>query len=256
MTQPHLYRTEAVVLRHLDYGEADRILTLYTPQHGKVRAIAKGVRRPTSRLGGHLELATHAHLLIAHGRNLGIITQAETVHAFLGLREDLLRTSLACAVAELLDRLTPEESPSPPIFDLLIHTLDRLATTRQPELAARFFEVQLLGLSGYRPELHECLSCRTALGPSGNTFSAAAGGVLCPLCGRHQADGRALTTNAFKVLRLLQSGDYPTVSRLRLDETLAREVELTFRSYILYVAEANLRSAAFVDAVRARSAEC
>jgi DNA repair protein RecO (recombination protein O) len=103
MRRERLYRTEAIVIKRSDFFEADRLLTLYTPKLGKIRAIAKGVRKPTSRKSGHVELFTHSQLLIAKGRNLDIVTQAETVHAFRSLREDLLRTTYAFYGAELLD---------------------------------------------------------------------------------------------------------------------------------------------------------
>lgn len=251
MAQPHLYRTEAVVLRRLDYGEADRILTLFTRQRGKLRAIAKGVRRPSSRLGGHLELFAHSHLLLAHGRNLETVTQAETLHSFLGLREDLIRTSLACTAIELLDRLTPDGIENQAAFDLLVRSLDHLSTWRRPELASRYFAMQLLGILGYRPELRECTRCRTTLGPSANVFSAPSGGMLCLDCARAESSGRAVTTNCFKVLRVLQAGDPTLVSRLRLDQALDREIDLIIRTYVQYILEGDLRSTAFADEVRA-----
>src|SRR5438045_4093476 len=107
---PRVYRCEAVVLRQRRLGEADRILTLYTPQLGKVEAVAKGVRKQTSRKAGHLEPLTLSSLLIASGRNLDIITQAETVESFLPLREDLTRLSRGMYVAELVDRFSESRS--------------------------------------------------------------------------------------------------------------------------------------------------
>jgi DNA repair protein RecO (recombination protein O) len=118
-----LYRTEAIVLRRSDFGEADRLLTLYTPEWGKLRVIAKGVRKPTSRKSGHLELFTHSRLLVAKGRNLDIVTQAETLHSFRALREDLLRTGWAYYAAELLDRFVEEGIEDRPLFNLFLATL-------------------------------------------------------------------------------------------------------------------------------------
>jgi len=118
-----LYRTEAIVLRRSNFGEADRLLTLYTPEWGKLRVIAKGVRKPTSRKSGHLELFTHSRLLVAKGRNLDIVTQAETLHSFRPLREDLLRTGWAYYAAELLDRFVEEGIEDRPLFNLFLATL-------------------------------------------------------------------------------------------------------------------------------------
>ena len=111
------FRASAVVLRHADYGEADRLLTLFTREQGKVRAIAKGARKLTSRKAGHIEPFTHVTLQLAKGRDLFIVTQAETVNNFSGLREDLVKTGYAAYIVELIDRFTyEEETPHPPCF--------------------------------------------------------------------------------------------------------------------------------------------
>ena len=105
-----VYRTEAVVLRHSDFGEADRLLTVFTPYMGKLRLLAKGVRKPGSRKAGHLDLFTRTQLLVARGRNLDIITQAQTIEPYLPLRRDLWRMSHGCYAAELLDSFSEEQS--------------------------------------------------------------------------------------------------------------------------------------------------
>src|SRR5579875_2374665 len=124
---PRLIRTEGVVLRRHDLGEVDRIVTLYTAHHGKLRAVAKGIRRPTSKLGGHLELFTHSQILLARGRNLDVITQVDTLDPFIGLRENLWRASQAYCAAELIDRLTEDHAENQPLFRLLISTFERVA---------------------------------------------------------------------------------------------------------------------------------
>ncbi|MCL4458373.1 MAG: DNA repair protein RecO [Chloroflexi bacterium] len=250
MAKPHVYRTEGIVLRHIDLGEADRIVTLYTPYLGKVRAVAKGTRRTTSKLAGHLELFTHSQLLMAKGRNLDIITQGQTINSFLALRGDLLRTTHAHYVAELLDRFTEEHIENYPLFTLTVHTYDRLASERVPELAVRFFEMQLLGYLGYRPELHYCVHCREQVGPTSCFFSPSAGGILCLRCGQDEPTARRLSLNGFKVLRLLQKGDYNLVSRLRLRENLHREVEDLMRGYVQHVLEREVRSVSFLNVLR------
>ncbi len=251
MAPSRVYSAEAVVLRRTDLGEADRIVTLYTPRQGKLRAVAKGSRRPTSRLGGHLELFTHSRLLLAKGRELDIITQAETVSSFIGLRNDLWRATFAYYAAELVDRLTVDRNPEPDVFDLLVKALDHIAVDRDPELALRFFEVQLFGALGVRPELYRCVRCEEVLGPSGNFFSPSAGGVLCLSCGQSEPSARGLTTNAFKVLRLFQSGDYSTASRLNVDSPLRRELASVLEGYAEHLLERQIRSAELLTALRA-----
>ncbi len=250
MAGPRLLRTEAVVLRRHDLGETDRILTLFTAHHGKLRAVAKGIRRPTSKLGGHLELFTHSQILLARGRNLDVITQVDTLDPFIGLRENLWRASQAYCAAELIDRLTEDHAENQPLFRLLTSTFERVATCRRPDQAVRFFEVQALGLLGYRPEITRCVKCRGALEPDRTWFSVSDGGILCSSCRVSSPACRELSQNAVKVLRLYQSGDWETASRLRIGDDLAAELERVLRDYTQYVAETQLKSAAFVTSLR------
>lgn len=251
MAASHLYRTEAVVLKRIDLGETDRILTLYTPHMGKVRAVAKGVRRPTSRLAGHVELFTHSAVMLAKGRNLDIVTQSQTIESFMKLRDDLWRTTYAYYVAELLDQLTEENLENYPVFELLLITLRRLAESRNPETTVRFYEMGLLAHLGYQPELYSCVQCRRQLEPRGSFFSAATGGVLCPECGRQEPTAKAMTLAAFKMLRVLQSGNYELASRVRIDEPLRRELESLLRGCVQFLVERELKSAAFMNSLRA-----
>ncbi|MDH5506459.1 MAG: DNA repair protein RecO, partial [Anaerolineae bacterium] len=153
---PRSFRVEAIVLKHNDYGEADRMLSLYTRQRGKLRAIAKGARKMRSRKAGHVEPFTRVSLQLAAGRSLYIVSQAETVDAYLPLREDLVRVGYASYVVELLDKFTYDEEENSAVFRLLADTLGRLSKADEAELAVRYYEMQLLDLLGFRPELQAC----------------------------------------------------------------------------------------------------
>jgi len=150
---PRSLRVEAVVLRHSDFGEADRLLTLYTRELGKVRGIAKGARKVLSRKAGHLEPFTRVNMLLARGRSFYIVTQAETVDAHLALREDLIAIGYASYVVELLDRFTYDGDENRALYRLLADTLRRLNRAPDPRLAIRYYEIRLLDYLGYRPEL-------------------------------------------------------------------------------------------------------
>jgi len=270
MNAPRVYRTEAVVLRRHDVGEADRILTLYTPRFGKVRAIAKGARRPKSRLGGHVELFAHVQLQLAQGRNLDVVTQAEALHHFRYLRDDLWKTAGACYAAELVDRFTEERLENQLLFDLLVQLLtvldgldaigrvgDQQEESAGPpaamELALRNFEIQLLGALGYAPELRHCVHCGARLVPGEHRFSATAGGVLCAPCGRGHPGAQAISVNAIKVLRLMAQEPFGIFRRLRLEPAAAREVERALRAQINHLLERQPRAAEFLDRLRAGS---
>src|SRR3990172_155880 len=135
MPRPRVYKAQAIVLRQRKLGEADKIVTLFCAHKGKLDAVAKGVRRTKSRLAGHLEPLTLGSYLIAQGRDLDIVTQAETGGAFRGLRDDLQRLSRGLYCAELVDRLTPERSEGHPVFLLLRDTLSRLSARDELDLA-------------------------------------------------------------------------------------------------------------------------
>jgi len=250
MREERIYRTEAIVIRHTSFGEADRILTLYTPERGKLRALAKGVRRPTSRKGGHLELFTHSQLLIARGRNLDIITQAQTIHSFRAIREDLERVGAAYYAGELVDRFFQEGSSDPRLFAHLLEYLEALGRTGRLEVALRAFEMRLLECAGYRPELRACVRCRGQLEEKVNFFSYSQGGVLCPACARAEPRAKALSPQALKVLRFLQDEELATCLRLRLGQELGGELEATLQGYAVHLLERELKSAAFLRHLR------
>jgi len=252
-----LYRTEAIVLKRRDQGEADRVLTVFTPDMGKLQLLAKGVRKPTSRKAGHVELFSHSLFLVAKGATWGIVTQAETVHGFRPIREDLLRTGYSYYIAELVDRFTQEEDDNRPLFELLLATLSWLGSAQDLPLLARFFEIHLLGLVGYRPQLFQCVRCREEIRPVDNSWSMAEGGVLCPLCcqqvGNSSGNGgtrsEPLSLNTLKVLRFLQTREWETCSKLRLSPAMHADLEALLHRYIIYQLERNLNSVAFLRTV-------
>ena len=207
---PRQFRTQAIILSRRDFGESDRLLTLFTPQHGKLRAIAKGARKPSAKVSGHVELFARSDCVIHRGRNLDILAQAELIDPYLGLREDLGRGAYANYVAELLDRFTAdEEEEGDELFLLLHQTLTRIADATDARLAARYFELQLLDLVGFRPELQECVVTRADLLPEPQYFSHEEGGVVSRAAAP-QVRSRLLEIDVetLKLLRHLQRSDY------------------------------------------------
>ncbi|MGB7875375.1 MAG: DNA repair protein RecO, partial [Anaerolineales bacterium] len=202
MTEFRSIRVHAIVLRHADWGEADRFITLFTREQGKLRAVAKGARKITSRKAGHLEPFTHVKLQLARGRSLFIVTQADTIDAYLPLRETLVMTGTASYVVELLDRFVyEEEGANPSLFRLLAETLKRLADGEDPWLAVRYYEMRLLDFLGFRPQLFECANCGREIKAEDQFFSFSSGGVICPRCGRGLPNLTGISVDALKYLR-------------------------------------------------------
>lgn len=248
----HSLRVEAVVLRHSDYGEADRILTLYTPQLGKTRAIVKGARKITSRKAGHLEPFTHVKLQLATGRDLLIVTQADTVDAYLPLREDLLLTSHASYVIELLDRFTYEDNlEHPTLFGLLTETLSRLASKSEPWLAIRYYEMRLLDDLGFRPKLFECANCGREIIAEDQFFSFSTGGVICPACGKGLPNPADISVDVLKYLRHFQRSGYAEASKARPNLEVQKEAETLMQGYFTYLLERALNTPGFLKRIKA-----
>lgn len=255
MTAPRVYQTEAIILKRTKLGEADRILTFYTPELGKLKAVAKGTRRPQSKLGGHVELLTHSRLMLARGRNLDLVTQAQTINNFLPIKDDLERISRGLYIAELVDSFTGEHIEDHKLFNLLLEALHQLSQAKNGELVLRYFELNLLDHLGYRPQLQQCTSCNSPLRPEANFFSSSQGGALCYDCGYHEPMARPLSLNALKVLRLWQSCNYITAMRVRINPELAAELEQVLREYIRYLLERQLKSTDWLDKLKRESSQ-
>jgi DNA repair protein RecO (recombination protein O) len=194
-----LYRDEAVVLRTLRLGEADRIVTMMTKGHGKVRAVAKGVRRTTSKFGARLEPLSHVSLLCWQGRELDIVNQAEVSEAFRVVREDLARVAKAFTLLEVVDQVAQEHHANTPLYDMLLGALRALERADAPLLVPAFC-LKVLALEGSAPVVDECVSCGEPQDLV--AFDLVEGGVLCRACRR----GRAISAGALDLVRRVLGG--------------------------------------------------
>jgi DNA repair protein RecO (recombination protein O) len=245
-----LYRLQVLVMRRRDMGEADRLLTVLTRDRGKVNLLAKGVRRAASRKAGHLEPFTYTDLLVARGANLDLITQAETIVSHRHVREDLWLSSLAYYVVELADAFTQDEDPNALLFELLLETLDRLDANEAVNLALRYYELHILDLAGYQPQLFHCIQCDQPLQQEVNFFSFERGGCLCPKHGSNLPGTIALPLEVLKVMRYLQSRPWEQVAVLQLRPDVLGQVESLMARYIVYHLERTLRAPAFLERLR------
>ena len=201
-------------------------------------------------MAGHLELLTHSLVSLARGRNLDTVTGSQTINSFLPLKSDLQLASQALYAVELVEQFTADNVENYPLFQLLLETMHHLCQGNNNELTLRYFELHLLNLVGYRPQLGQCVSCRSPLKAITNSFSPSAGGVLCPSCRQSQILTYPLSVNALKVLRFLQNSDYDTISQLKIDQELCQELEGVMRNYLTYLLEREVKSAAWLDTLR------
>jgi DNA repair protein RecO (recombination protein O) len=239
-----LYRDEAVVLRTHKLGEADRIITLLTREHGRVRAVAKGVRKTTSRWGSRLEPFTHVDLQLAEGRNLDVVTQAETLDPFAaGLGRDYERYTAGSVMLETADRLVTEErQPSVQQFLLLVGGLRAMtAGEHRPSQVLDSYLLRSLAVSGYAPSFDHCARCGDP-GPH-RWFNPAAGGVLCADCKLPGSAGPAPQT--IVLLGALLAGEWVVVAAA--EPRHLREASGLVAAFVAWHLERGLRSLEYVE---------
>jgi DNA repair protein RecO (recombination protein O) len=250
MSDPREYSTEAIVIRKTKLGEADSILTFFTPQLGKIQGFARSLRKPKSRMAGHLELLTYSSVSFVRGHNIDTITGAQTINGFLPIKDDLWLMSYGLYISELVNQFTAEHQEHDDIFQLMLETFEQLPGAENKELLLRNFELHLLENAGYRPQLRECIACHKQLEPVTNYFNSLGGGMLCPVCAASRPQANGLSVNAQKVLRALQGRGYSAVSRLKIDDELSRELEHCIGSYLKHLLEKDVKSAAWLDTLR------
>lgn len=250
--RPRSFRTPALILKRRNFGEADRQVTLLTPQYGKFDALAKGARKPTSKKTGHVELFMKSDMLIAKGRSLDIITQAEMLNPYLAIREDLERGAYASYVAELLDRFTfdSDDTDTQRLFHLLEQTFARLNSEDDIRCAVRYYELRLLDEVGFRPELTECVIMRDEVEPVDQFFSFGDGGVVSIAGASHTAGLVNLPVTTLKLLRFLQRSAYQQTTELTLSDALHRDAERIMLGYLSYILESRVQSVDFIHRLR------
>ncbi len=240
------YRTEAIVLRKVDYGEADRIITLLTRDRGKLAAVVKGARRSNSRLGPHLDSFACVDVMLASGRNLEVVTQVRQVTTTQPLRKDMIRAAHAAVIAELCDRILEDRSELAGLYQLARVALDSasLASAEQARRHLGYFLMQVLVLLGYRPQLGMCCNCQGTLPVAPARFDPGLGGLVCRRCPQAPGEAIAVGVHAIKALRLAADGNGDLFMRLRLAEPALREVELAVESHLSYHVGRRLKSLA------------
>jgi DNA repair protein RecO (recombination protein O) len=239
-----LYRDTAVVLRVQKLGEADRIITLLTRRYGKIRAVAKGVRRTTSRFGARVEPFSHVDVQLYTGRTLDVITQVQTVDAFgAHIVDDYQRYTTACAVLETVDRLAAEEGePVLRLYLLAVGALRALSgRERDPSQVLDAFLLRAMSFAGWAPALLECARCG-ARGPH-SAFNVPSGGAVCPQC-RPAASVRP-SAQTLPLMAALLHGDWDQVDRA--DAVARREASGLIAAHLQWHMERQLRSLPLVE---------
>jgi len=241
-----VYKITAIVLRRRNLGEADKIVTYLSRERGKLQVVAKGARKPTSRLAAATELFTYCRLVVATGRNLDVLTQSETRHPFLKLREDLTRVAHATYLAEIADRSVEEHDPHPDLFDLLLVAFYQLESGRDPNLVSSAFIIQVTALLGYQPELDHCMRCGRPLNEIQLGFSPSLGGGLCSSCMKTSEDSLPFSQGARVVCRQLQTAETADLDRLHPPRYVRQQIQEALEAHLKHHLATGLKSTDFL----------
>lgn len=236
------YSTTGITLQHHSFGEYDKVLVLFTADRGVIRVVAKGARRPHSKLGGQSEPLNMATWFLGKGKRMDVVAQVEPIHAHRALRTDLDRLVFAMYLAELTSACLDEGQPHPEVFTLFASALRTLELAESPELVAAWYELALAGELGYAPQLDACSRCREPVEPGpGLGFSAESGGVVCSACGA-VAGGANLPAKTLLLLRRLRAVELPALIEHRLEPALVASARSALRNIVTLRCERPLRS--------------
>lgn len=239
------YKTCGVVIKRINFGEADRILTIFTERFGKVKAIARGVRKTKSKLAGHLEPFMLVDLQLYEGKTFYTVTGAMIINEFPALHLDLKKISRAFYFGELIDKFIEENQKSATIFELFSEVLRSLEKSND-EFIVRIFELKLIESAGFKPQLFECVHCREKLKAGENFWDEVEGGVICSDCQRKFKHGRSISDNSIKILRLIEKNDFGLSERVKVGEKLKHELSEILSKYIKNILEKELKTESFM----------
>lgn len=241
-----VYKTEAIVLKHFPLGEADYILTLFSPSRGKIRAVARGSRRIKSKLGGHIEPLMRTSFIINTGKNLDVISQAELIDGFRPLRENIHLLNLGIYMAELVDYITQENQSNQETYRLLLECITAISTNHSPTILP-YFQLRIIIHNGFGPELYNCIECGSLIEPNKHRFCMDGGGVICLKCRPENVTILPLRLDTLKLLRFVSRSDWKSIQRLRLNKGNLIELNRITRELISYTINRDVMSSTFLD---------
>jgi len=241
-------KTEAIVIRSQSLGELDKIITYFTQSFGKVRAVARGVKRPKSRFGGSLELLNYGDLVFFErpNKDLQIINSFDVSEPFNALKDDLTKTAYSFYIAELIDATEAEGKANEAVFQLMLKTLSVMKEITDVELLAHAFELQLLTLTGFKPQLYRCVACGGELDEKQLRFSSPLGGMLCNNCFYRDASAIPLSPGAGKLMRKLQTIDLQLILRFGATRPVKLELNRVLSAFITFQLEKRFKSLDFI----------
>ncbi|NEU32371.1 DNA repair protein RecO [bacterium LRH843] len=240
-----LKKVEGIVIRTNDYGESNKIVTLYTRELGKIGVMARGAKKPRSRLAASSQLFMYGTFLFHKGSGLGTLNQAEIIDSFREVRNDLVTAAYAMYLIEITDKLTEEQQPNPYLFQLLYQTLNHLNEGIDADVLLRIYEMKMLAVAGIQPQLNECVSCGSTDVPTG--FSIKEAGFLCHRCMYRDEHAYPLTAQTARLLRLFYYFDLERLGKISLKQGTKRELKEIISAYYDEYSGLRLKSKRFLE---------
>jgi DNA repair protein RecO (recombination protein O) len=231
----------------MNFGEADKILTILTERFGKIKAISKGVRKLKSKLAGSLEPFMMLDLQLHEGKTFYIVTGSVIETEFSAVHTDLKKTSQAFYLAELVDKFLPENQKSNEIFNIFYEALESIE--KGDFLLLRSFELKIIEASGFHPELYECVHCKEKLSSGENFWDHVEGGVVCASCNKENHHGIKISDEVIKFFRFIEKNDIEEIKRVKIKKEVEAESEKILTNYIESILEREIKSKVFLDSV-------
>lgn len=239
------YKTQGIIIKRRNFGEADRLLTIYTQNEGKIIVIAKGVRRSKAKMVGHTELFYLLNLQLAEGKTWDIVSSADIINDFKDIRLKSNLTNQAYFMAELVDNLTHEAEPHKEIFDLLLSSLTKL-NGKNHKLILPYYSFKLLSILGHTPELNDCVKCHDKINPDNIYFSNTLGGLLCDRCRKSDLGSIRISVQAIKIMRLFNIQNIGVLDKLAIDDKIGIELNNIIINFAQYILEKPIKSLRFI----------
>ncbi|MFP5501600.1 MAG: DNA repair protein RecO [Candidatus Sericytochromatia bacterium] len=244
------YSLTAMCLRGYAIKEADKILVLLSREQGLKRVVAKGLRKPKSKIGGRLEPFRENMVMLAKGKNMDLVTQVDSLRAFKGPQADFEAMAAGMAASEVLMAFLEDEDPNPEAYDLYVDFLEALGPGVDASLVLTAFELQLMEILGYRPELGQCLACDRELSAPGDVHGlhVEAGGAICSHCeGLTGGRVRRLRPDTWQMLQALQETPLVAVNQLPVDDPTRAGCRMALKEYMSFRAERELKAQGMFD---------
>ncbi|MFS0635842.1 DNA repair protein RecO [Mesobacillus foraminis] len=240
-----LEKCEGIVIRTTDYAETNKIVTLYTREWGKVGVMARGAKKPNSRLTAITQPFTYGHFLIQRGRGLGTLQQGEMISSMRSIREDIFLTAYASYIIELLDKGTEEKKPNPYLFELLFQTLQYMNEGYDLDILMNIFEIKMLNVLGIYPVLDQCANCGNTEGSF--SFSIREGGLLCHRCLEKDPYHFKIASATVRLLRLFYLLDLKRLGNISVKDETKAELKKVITAYYEEYSGLYLKTKKFLD---------